>query len=92
MKKELFYVAASRGRQNIAVITSDKDRLLGSVAQSMARKSASELLRDKDTGLVQGARRGLAMAREMVNRAAQLIQQIVSRPGKERNREYGLGR
>lgn len=43
MHKELFYVAASRGRQSVTVITSDKERLRETVARTMARKSASEL-------------------------------------------------
>src|SRR5438876_6769788 len=45
MQKELFYVAASRGKEHVVVITSDKERLRESVAQSTARKSASELAR-----------------------------------------------
>ena len=102
MQKELFYVAASRGRQSVTVITSDKERLQETVARSMARTSASELVRDKLTLSHQGAHRGMAMAREMVRRAAALVtsvskqilqQEIVrSRPRKERTRERGLGR
>jgi ATP-dependent exoDNAse (exonuclease V) alpha subunit len=45
MRKELFYVAASRGRESITVVTSDKDLLRESVARSVARQSASELSR-----------------------------------------------
>ena len=45
MQKELFYVAASRGRESVIVITSDKERLRETVARSTARKSASELAR-----------------------------------------------
>ncbi|MGA8510016.1 MAG: hypothetical protein WB762_30770, partial [Candidatus Sulfotelmatobacter sp.] len=45
MRKELFYVAASRGRDSIAVVTSDRDLLRESVARSVARQSASELSR-----------------------------------------------
>jgi ATP-dependent exoDNAse (exonuclease V) alpha subunit len=45
MRKELFYVAASRGRESITVMTSDKDLLRDSVARSVARQSASELSR-----------------------------------------------
>jgi ATP-dependent exoDNAse (exonuclease V) alpha subunit len=41
MRKERFYVAASRGRENITVITSDKERLTQTVAQTAARKSAT---------------------------------------------------
>src|SRR5213083_939589 len=43
MRKELFYVAASRGREKVVVITSDKERLRETVARSTARQSASEL-------------------------------------------------
>jgi ATP-dependent exoDNAse (exonuclease V) alpha subunit len=49
MPKELFYVAATRGREHILVITSDKERLRESVAQSTARKSASELARKQQS-------------------------------------------
>jgi hypothetical protein len=43
MKQELFYVAASRGREGIAIITSDVERLGESLGVSMARPSAIEL-------------------------------------------------
>jgi hypothetical protein len=99
MPKELFYVAASRGRQSVTVITSDKERLQETVARSMARPSASELLRGKGTHSHRAAHRGLAAARDMVRRAAQLltsvskqIQQAVIQPRKERTREHGLSR
>lgn len=101
MQKELFYVAASRGRHSVTVITSDKERLQQTVGRSMARTSATELLR-KGTCLRQGTPRGMEMAREMVRRAAallssalkQIIQQDVvrTRSRKERRRERGLGR
>jgi ATP-dependent exoDNAse (exonuclease V) alpha subunit len=45
MRKELFYVAASRGRDSITVVTSDRDLLRESIAHSVARRSASELSR-----------------------------------------------
>jgi hypothetical protein len=102
MQKELFYVAASRGRQSVTVITSDKERLQETVARSMARTSASELVRGKPTFSHRGAHRGLAMAREMVRKAAALVKsaskQIIkqevgrSRPRKERTRERGFSR
>jgi hypothetical protein len=56
MKRELFYVAASRGREHVTVITSDKARLEGSVVQSDARQSASELVRTMRAGLRDGRR------------------------------------
>jgi hypothetical protein len=42
MKKELFYVAASRGREGLAVVTSDKARLQETIGCSMERESATE--------------------------------------------------
>jgi hypothetical protein len=62
MSRELFYVAASRGRERLTVITSDKVRLEESVGRSGARLTASELVRMmRDTwrdGLTQDASRG----------------------------------
>jgi predicted RNA-binding protein with PIN domain len=102
MQKELFYVAASRGRHSVTVITSDKERLQQTVGRSMARTSATEFLRDSSKCISRGAPRGIEMAREMVRRAAalftaaskQVVQQEVSRlrERKERRRERGLGR
>jgi hypothetical protein len=100
MQRELFYVAASRGRQSVTVITSDKERLRTTVAQSMARTSASDLVRGRGTVLRRGAHRGLEMAREMVRRTAQLftsvskqiVQQVMIQPRKERTREHGFSR
>jgi hypothetical protein len=45
LNRELFYVAASRGREQVTVITSDQARLEASVGQSGARQSVSELVR-----------------------------------------------
>ena len=92
MHKELFYVAASRGRENITVITSDKERLRDAVARTTARKSVTELER--------GSRRGMSMARELVRKAAELlasiprklVHQSVAEPRKERRHERGFGR
>jgi CHASE1-domain containing sensor protein len=47
MKQEQFYVAASRGREGITVITSDVDRLRESLGISSARPSATELTREQ---------------------------------------------
>jgi ATP-dependent exoDNAse (exonuclease V) alpha subunit len=80
MQKELFYVAASRGRHSVTVITSDKERLQQTVGRSMARTSATELSRGKTA------------ARKMVQRAAAFFQEVAIRPRKERRRERGLGR
>lgn len=75
MKKELFYVAASRGRERVTVITSDKELLRESVARSGERQSASELVRkikQRNIGRTVGREvhhRGLAAARAMALRA-----------------------
>ena len=53
MQKELFYVAASRGREAVQVITSDKELLRDSVGRSGARQSACELARKVRPGLQQ---------------------------------------
>ena len=45
MRKELFYVAASRGRESITVVTSDKELLRQTIACSDIRESASDLAR-----------------------------------------------
>jgi ATP-dependent exoDNAse (exonuclease V) alpha subunit len=45
MRIELFYVASSRGRESITVVTSDKDLMRESIARSRTRQSASELAR-----------------------------------------------
>ena len=71
MPKELFYVAASRGRQNVLIITSDKQTLSESVCRSNARQSASELARGERPGLYQGLHRGFQAACNLVRWAAQ---------------------
>jgi ATP-dependent exoDNAse (exonuclease V) alpha subunit len=78
MKKELFYVAASRGRESVRVITSDKELLRLSVTRSGQRQSASELVRKigRDQvrrtrlGVQREVKRGPAAARNMARRAA----------------------
>ena len=46
MKQEQFYVAASRGRDGITIITSNVDQLRESLGISSARPSATELARE----------------------------------------------
>ncbi len=46
MKQELFYVAASRGREEIAIVTTDREQLRESLGISTARQSATELARE----------------------------------------------
>jgi conjugative relaxase-like TrwC/TraI family protein len=47
MKQELFYVGASRGRNEIAIVTSDREQLRQSLGTSSARISAIELTREQ---------------------------------------------
>jgi hypothetical protein len=103
MRRELFYVAASRGRERALVITSNKEQLLQSVGQSAARQSATELERKLHPGLHQGICRGLAAARRLAMWAAQHFvpslsrnlepryQQIIPRR-KERSHDFGMER
>jgi conjugative relaxase-like TrwC/TraI family protein len=65
MTKELFYVGASRGRESVQVFTTDKEQLRCSVAQSNARRSASELAAKIRAGLHQGIRRSRAPGCEL---------------------------
>jgi hypothetical protein len=92
MQKELFYVAASRGRKSIAVITSNKEQLRESVSISTARLSASELARKSRPGLYQGMWRGLEAARGIVKHLTQLIFRMDKQPKlqKERKHEFRM--
>jgi ATP-dependent exoDNAse (exonuclease V) alpha subunit len=97
MQRELFYVAASRGRQSVDVITSDKERLRQMVARSTVRKSASELARRARFGLRPSQQRGLATALLMARRAVQFVREVPARvlrpaPRRERTHEHGLSR
>ena len=47
MKQELFYVGASRVRQEIVVVTSDREQLRDLLGISTARPSATELAREQ---------------------------------------------
>ncbi len=95
MRKELFYVAASRGRKRVLVITSDKEGLRESVACSTARQSASELVRRMRSGLHQGLHRGRDAARKLVRRAVQLdgsLTHLRKEQKVERGHDKSIGR
>jgi D-arabinose 5-phosphate isomerase GutQ len=99
MRKELFYVAASRGRQSVQVITSDKESLRESAARSSMRKSASELARKAGTVFVRGACRGIMAARHLAMRLSVRESEPVpadithqNQPRMEQHRERGFGR
>lgn len=61
MKQELFYVGASRGRSDIAIVTSDREQLRESLGISSARPSATELAREQ-AQIHPGKEHGLAYA------------------------------
>ena len=85
MKKELFYVAASRGRESVTVVTSDRELLRESVARSGERQSASELARkvQRQTSQ-QGELRGLSaaqrLARDTAIQCERLERQVMRTP------------
>jgi conjugative relaxase-like TrwC/TraI family protein len=94
MQKELFYVAASRGKSEVSVVTSDKERLRESVASSTARLSASELIRKCSAQLQQGIRRGRAMACNLAMLAARQKSDFdrVKQRKVERKNEHSISR
>ena len=91
MKKELFYVAASRGRESVTVVTSDRELLRESVARSGARQSASELARmvQRRSAFQRGQLRGLSAARRLARDAAIQCERVEHRvvPTRELNHE-----
>jgi len=52
MAQELFYVAVSRGRESLTVVTSDKAELERSVGVSAERQSATELARKAERAII----------------------------------------
>jgi predicted RNA-binding protein with PIN domain len=87
MQKELFYVAASRGRRSVTVITSDKVGLRASVTSSAARKSASELATGVRRCYTRGELRGLAAARDLARRAARFVTSLPEKMRQQIKRE-----
>ena len=97
MSRELFYVAASRGRDRISVITSDAEALRCSVERSGARQSATELARKVLGQVDRGIRQGFDAACQLVRCAAlhrgSPRPQTLNRPMPERTvREHGISR
>lgn len=91
MKKELFYVAASRGRESVTVVTSARELLRESVACSGARQSASELARKVQgrRAFQRGELRGLSAACRLARDAAIQCERVEQRvvPTRELNHE-----
>ena len=94
MKKELFYVAASRARESVTVVTSDRELLRESVARSGARQSASELARKVHgrRALQGGELRGLSAARRLARTAAIQCERVEHRVVPTRELDHQLTR
>jgi conjugative relaxase-like TrwC/TraI family protein len=73
MKQELFYVAASRGRSEIAVVTSDREQLRESVGVSTMRQSAIELARKQLSAHSMEKGQGFDLATGVIRQAGQQI-------------------
>jgi len=105
MKKELFYVAASRGRSEIVIVTSDREQLRESVGVSTMRQSAIELARKQLSAHSVGKSEGVDLVTGVNRPAGQQIGEQHSSvptqvPGPERtpqtphvslDRDLGLG-
>jgi hypothetical protein len=85
MKKEPFYVAASRGRESVTVVTSNKQELRRSVGSSAARQSASELERKAKPEHHPSISRGLEAARKLARRAARYVTSKLRRDTPQRD-------
>ena len=84
MKQEQFYVAASRGRDGITVVTSKVDQVRESLGISSARPSATELAREQ-TYIHPVQEHGLA------HPAAQKIEQPMPRNEIALGHDTGMG-
>jgi conjugative relaxase-like TrwC/TraI family protein len=73
MKQELFYVAASRGRSEVAVVTSDREQLRESVGVSMMRQSAIELARKQPSAQTLESRHDVDLVPGVNRQAGQQI-------------------
>ena len=84
MKQEQFYVAASRGREGITVITSNVDQLRESLGISTARPSATELAREQ-------AHIGPAQGHGLANPPTQRIEPPMPRNEIALGHDMGMG-
>jgi ATP-dependent exoDNAse (exonuclease V) alpha subunit len=83
MRKERFYVAVTRGREGVSIVTSDKESLRRSVGCSSDRQSAIELARKVERpGLQQGDHRGIEAARYQAQRVLHENAQAIAPPAK----------
>ena len=75
MSRELFYVAASRGRKKITVFTGDKDDLREAIGVSGQRMSALELLR-KSARTVDRTRQAERPPRDVMEVIGRMMQKV----------------
>jgi conjugative relaxase-like TrwC/TraI family protein len=92
MRKELFYVAASRGREQISIITSDKERLRETIAHSSARKSASELARQRRPGPRERIHQTILATRPVETEVIRPLQPSRNKTKVERSYDRGISR
>jgi ATP-dependent exoDNAse (exonuclease V) alpha subunit len=92
MRKELFYVAASRGREQISIITSDKERLRETIAHSSARKSASELARQRRPGPRERMHQTILATRPVETEVIRPLQPSRNKTKVERSYDRGISR
>jgi conjugative relaxase-like TrwC/TraI family protein len=97
MSRELFYVAASRGRQRVSVVTTDVGALRESVGRTATRQSATELARKAFLRMDRGIWRGFTAACHLIRhvqlRSEPDREQAVSQIAPQRQRhEHGIGR
>ena len=96
MSRELFYVAASRGRERVTVVTSDAGALRESVGRTGARQSATELARKALVRMDRGIRRGFAAACNLAKRSrpqpAPGVERGVHQVSERQRHEHGIGR
>ena len=97
MNRELFYVAASRGRERVTVVASDAAALRESVSRTNVRQSARELARKAlfrvERGVHRGLRAGCALVRSARRPVTRDLDPIASQIVPERRtRERGIGR
>ena len=92
LSKEQFYVAVSRGRESLTIITSDKEQLQDSIGISAERLSASELARKAESDVSLHQLPELTRQHNLESAAIWALRQSASRGANEpqRNRKQGF--
>ncbi|MGA7413296.1 MAG: MobF family relaxase [Bryobacteraceae bacterium] len=93
MSKEQFYVAVSRGRESLTIITSDKQQLQESIGVSGERLSASELARKTEGDVSRHQLPERTQERNLEAAGTWALRQSASRAADEqRNEQHGVER